>query len=215
MKHALSAGLVAVMLAGCASIFSGTTQEVAIRTTPGTKYTVRNYSGQQVAVGLVGEDSTARFDLQRGVKYFSPHAYQVSLSQRGYRPTAVNIDPGINPWYFGNILLGGLIGMVIVDPLTGAMYRMVPRTDEAMLIPTGEDIEALDREDAVLHRTRGYPVSRHDYTARQVLKATTCAPLGNALVERLNSPAEQLTFECRDGRKQVIACNSGVGCRVL
>lgn len=215
MKHTLSVGLVAVTLAGCASIFSGTTQEVAIRSTPGTKYVVKNYSGQQVATGLVGEDSTARFDLERGVKYFSPHAYHVSLSQRGYRAATVNIDPGINPWYFGNILLGGVIGMVIVDPLTGAMYRMVPRTDEAMLVPTGEDIEALDREDAVLRRTRGYPVSRHDYTARQVLKATTCAPLGNALVKGINSPAEQLTFECRDGRAQVIACSSGIGCRAL
>ncbi len=215
MRNTLSLGLVAVMLTGCASIFSGTTQEVEIRTTPGTKYAVRNYSGQQVAVGLVGDDSMARFNLERGVKYFSPHAYQVSLSQRGYRPATVNVDPGMNPWYFGNILLGGFIGMVIVDPLTGAMYRMVPRTDEAMLIPTGEDIEALDREDAVLRRTRDYPLSRHDYTARQALKATTCAPIGNALVERLNLPVEQLTFECWDGRKQVLACGNGVGCRAL
>jgi len=30
----------------------------------------------------------------------------------------------VNGWYFGNILLGGLIGMLIVDPATGAMYRL-------------------------------------------------------------------------------------------
>lgn len=26
-------------------------------------------------------------------------------------------------WYLGNILIGGLIGMLIVDPASGAMYR--------------------------------------------------------------------------------------------
>jgi len=27
-------------------------------------------------------------------------------------------------WYWGNILIGGLIGMLVVDPLTGAMYKL-------------------------------------------------------------------------------------------
>lgn len=30
----------------------------------------------------------------------------------------------MNGWYFGNLLLGGVIGMLIVDPATGAMYRI-------------------------------------------------------------------------------------------
>lgn len=30
----------------------------------------------------------------------------------------------IDGWYFGNILLGGLFGMLIVDPATGAMYKL-------------------------------------------------------------------------------------------
>ena len=32
-------------------------------------------------------------------------------------------------WYIGNILFGGLIGMLIVDPATGAMYNLPDRVD--------------------------------------------------------------------------------------
>ena len=34
------------------------------------------------------------------------------------------IDTELDAWYFGNILLGGVIGMLIVDPATGAMYKL-------------------------------------------------------------------------------------------
>ena len=36
----------------------------------------------------------------------------------------VQIQGKLDGWYFGNLLFGGLIGMVIVDPITGAMYRL-------------------------------------------------------------------------------------------
>lgn len=33
------------------------------------------------------------------------------------------LTPGINGWYLGNLLFGGLLGWVIIDPITGAMYK--------------------------------------------------------------------------------------------
>jgi hypothetical protein len=38
-------------------------------------------------------------------------------------------------WYIGNILFGGLIGMLVVDPQTGAMYRLEPKSLDATLTP--------------------------------------------------------------------------------
>lgn len=35
-------------------------------------------------------------------------------------PVAISLDG----WYFGNILLGGFLGMVIIDPATGAMWEL-------------------------------------------------------------------------------------------
>jgi len=33
----------------------------------------------------------------------------------------------LNGWYIGNLLFGGLIGLLIVDPLTGAMWTLDPK----------------------------------------------------------------------------------------
>lgn len=30
----------------------------------------------------------------------------------------------LDGWYFGNILIGGLLGMLIIDPATGAMWKI-------------------------------------------------------------------------------------------
>ncbi|HCA7379988.1 TPA: hypothetical protein MX316_006554, partial [Pseudomonas aeruginosa] len=42
----------------------------------------------------------------------------------GHADTVVNLKSGVSGWYWGNILIGGLIGMLIVDPATGAMYSL-------------------------------------------------------------------------------------------
>ena len=34
------------------------------------------------------------------------------------------VSSSLNGWYWGNILVGGLIGMLIVDPISGAMYEI-------------------------------------------------------------------------------------------
>jgi len=36
----------------------------------------------------------------------------------------IDLECSVNGWYFGNLFIGGLIGMLIVDPATGAMYRL-------------------------------------------------------------------------------------------
>ena len=56
--------------------------------------------------------------------YFKPAKYTVQVKKAGKVVGSHQVTAGINGWYFGNILIGGLIGMLIVDPLTGAMYRL-------------------------------------------------------------------------------------------
>lgn len=212
MRALFLAGLAALVLSGCASIFSGTTQEVTIRSTPGAKYAVTNSFSQRVTSGTVGEDATARMELARGASYFSPHAYRVALSKPGYRPASVAVEPGVNPWYFGNIALGGFIGMVIVDPLTGAMFRLVPAADEVALVASSENPAQAEAEAAAIDKSRAYPVSRHDYTARQQARSARCEPLGNPEVIGINSGREELRFSCRDGRALTVVCRSAQGC---
>jgi hypothetical protein len=151
-------------------------------------------------------------DLKRGAGYFSPQSYQVKLSKQGYRSKVVEIVPGINPWYFGNLLFGAFVGMVIVDPLTGAMFKLLPNNIDTELEPTGQDFGELEQEQLMLEKTRNHLLSRHDYSAREKAREMNCAPMGNPAVEGINTPAETITFLCRDGRQLAVQCLSGRGC---
>jgi hypothetical protein len=65
----------------------------------------------------------------------------------GYDSAEVNLDSSVSGWYFGNLLFGGVIGMLIVDPLTGAMYNLTPEkieqpmsASQAQLIRNGQGL---------------------------------------------------------------------------
>ena len=209
MKKGMGLAVLAMALSGCASIFSGTTQEVEVKAAPGTRFVVTNAFGSQVASG----ESPGNVALRRGAGYFSPHAYKVKLSRLGYKSKTVDVVPGMNPWYFANILLGGFVGMVIVDPLTGAMFKLYPSDIDVELEPTGEDIDQLSREEAIIRASRDNPVSRHDYSAYRRATELQCESIGRPAVDGLNTSQEVISFSCRDGRTLVVRCNSGFGCK--
>ncbi len=50
----------------------------------------------------------------------------VTVSMQGYRESTVSITKeGIEGWFWGNILCGGIIG-IIVDLTNGAMHKLGP-----------------------------------------------------------------------------------------
>jgi hypothetical protein len=52
----------------------------------------------------------------------------VRIDEEGFKPHQLNIDGAVNGWYFGNIIFGGLIGMLAADPSTGGMFTLKPDT---------------------------------------------------------------------------------------
>lgn len=62
--------------------------------------------------------------LESSRGYFSGQTYTLHFKKDGYADKTVTLDSSLSGWYWGNILVGGLIGMLIVDPLTGAMYKL-------------------------------------------------------------------------------------------
>jgi hypothetical protein len=49
----------------------------------------------------------------------------------------------LSGWYFGNLVFGGIIGMLIVDPLTGSMWNLTPdHIDEKLDATTAEIIRS-------------------------------------------------------------------------
>jgi len=56
--------------------------------------------------------------------YFKAADYTVEASLAGHAPVGMELEARLNPWFWGNLLFGGPIGLFIVDPVTGAMWKM-------------------------------------------------------------------------------------------
>ena len=134
MKAAARASVLGLLLlTGCASIVSRSSADIAVRSIPASAtVTITSGSGQDVYVGKTPAIAT----LPTGDGFFVGARYTVRLSLEGYDDQIFTIGNRINGWYFGNLLLfgvGGLVGMVIVDPLTGAMWTLSPTSVNASL----------------------------------------------------------------------------------
>jgi hypothetical protein len=73
---------------------------------------------------FIKEKSPATVLLKSSAGYFSKAEYQVRLTRAGYAEQIVPVNYKLNGWYFGNVLIGGLLGMLIIDPATGAMWKL-------------------------------------------------------------------------------------------
>ena len=54
--------------------------------------------------------------LKSSSGFFSKAEYYLNFSLPGYDEKTVTVSSSIEGWYWGNILLGGLLGMLIIDP---------------------------------------------------------------------------------------------------
>ena len=45
----------------------------------------------------------------------------------------MNVSAHVNGWYVGNIVFGGLLGLLIIDPATGAMYSLSTKDTNVVL----------------------------------------------------------------------------------
>lgn len=117
----LAAGL---NLTGCASIVHGGNRNVTITTQPsGAKAYVRKASGEVVTIQTT--PCTVSLDPKKG--YFKGQTYVVKFELAGHQTTEIELRPTLSGWYFGNIVFGGLIGMIAVDPVTGSMWNIEPQ----------------------------------------------------------------------------------------
>lgn len=107
-KSLLLTAILAV--SGCASIASGTTQQVAIVSTPNGASCDVNRQGmmlQRVITPASPMIQKSKYDLS------------VQCSKSGYQDTALANKSGVEPWVFGNLIFGGLVGLLI-DVSSGA-----------------------------------------------------------------------------------------------
>lgn len=120
------------LLAGCATIVGGTTQQVSFQSSP-----------EGVLVTLVRETrinsfppengKTAQYDVKEETRILgrTPLTLQldrvdddqsVVFSREGYKPLTMNLTTRLTGLFWGNIVFGGLLGST-TDSLSGAAYE--------------------------------------------------------------------------------------------
>ncbi|QHI70439.1 SHOCT domain-containing protein [Tichowtungia aerotolerans] len=87
---------------------------------PGATVCVKNKKGVTVHKAI----TPATLSLEASSGFFSPERYTFQFDKNGYHQGSCSLSAGMDPWYIGNVIFGGLIGIVIVDPLTGAMWKL-------------------------------------------------------------------------------------------
>jgi hypothetical protein len=120
MRMSLQASFIAMVmpLAACATIIHGATQNVGVTCSP---------SNAKVSIDHEANGETPLIvDLKRA----QDHVVRVELA--GYEPFEAVLTHHVSGWVWGNILIGGLIGLA-VDAITGGLYVLRPEQVHATL----------------------------------------------------------------------------------
>jgi hypothetical protein len=110
-------------LTGCATIVHNGPRQVSVASTPpGAKVSIYDRSNRLVQVSTTPFVAT----LPTKFAYFKGQDYRLVFELPAYATAEMHLQTTVSRWYFGNFLFGGLLGLVIVDPSTGAMYNLTP-----------------------------------------------------------------------------------------
>ena len=120
MKKILVAFIAVAVMSGCSSIISKSEYSVAINSNPSdANFRITNRAGLEVDHGITPKTVV----LKSSSGYFKGETYTIAVNKDD------TLQSSTDGWYIGNLLFGGLIGMLIVDPATGAMYNLPSRVD--------------------------------------------------------------------------------------
>jgi hypothetical protein len=118
----LFGGLISfLLLNGCASIITQTTQRVTIEAEP---------KDSKILIDGAIFQSPGSTQLERGIYASNKHVIRVEKDE--YVPCEFKTRDRFNAWFIGNCLLGGIIGMII-DLATGASAWVQEETSFVIL----------------------------------------------------------------------------------
>lgn len=119
----------------CATIISGRSQELPVLSVP---------SEAIVTIGGMKQMTPATFILDRRMG-----VYVVKIEKEGYESVEIALKKGVNGWVFGNLLVGGIIGLII-DISTGSASKFTPDEVEVNLIKKELGLNTLEGKDVLI-----------------------------------------------------------------
>jgi len=107
-------GLIIALLVqvNCCSIIHGTTQEISVNSQPS--------AAKVIVKGVNMATTPAVIDLKR-----KESNIVIRFEKEGYEPVEIALRRSTDGWIVGNIIFGGVIGLV-VDFINGAAYKLSP-----------------------------------------------------------------------------------------
>ena len=119
-----------LFMQGCATIVSGKTQEVSFTSVPdGATVSVQGRALGKTPV-------TVQLDKKS--------EQTIVFEKDGYKTLTLPFTTQLDPWFWGNIVLGGFFGST-TDGISGAVYQYSPSQYNITLQPL-EGIKSADRE---------------------------------------------------------------------
>ena len=108
-------------LSGCATIVSKSKYPVAINSTPdGANITVVDESGETVFSGT----TPTTVSLKAAAGFFQKATYKVTFEKDDYTKQIARIEAELDGWYIGNVCIGWFPGFILIDPLSGSMWKL-------------------------------------------------------------------------------------------
>lgn len=168
-----------MLFSGCATIASGTNQNVSFESEPeGATVRVNNE--------VIGKTPvSSRLDKKND--------QSVSFEMPGYRTVTKDLATKTDPWFFGNILIGGLFGST-TDLASGAIYEYSP-DQYFVTLPPDQNGGMLNSQQAVerfivvtyneLRSAAAKPQPASDRTFANLLEALEISPSNTDRVDEV------------------------------
>lgn len=169
-------GAISLCLSGCASIISGTTQQLTFQSNPdGATVTI---SGR--VIGKTPVTTTLKKAAGQSLLF----------SKDGYQPLSMNLDTHLDGWFWGNIVLGGLIGST-TDNVSGAVNEYSPSQYMVTLQPEGTTRLESKTSLSENQKAKDYIVSNYKSIVEDLQKGG--GQYLASLFQTLNIPEDQKT----------------------
>ncbi|AFK04651.1 PEGA domain protein [Emticicia oligotrophica DSM 17448] len=135
-------------LVSCASIIHGKIQDIVVSSQPsGAKIFIDGKEFGQTPK-VLGLPRNGRFEGEPSTK----QGYKISITMEGYQPYETILQRKVDGWFFGNIILGGVIGIVI-DAVTGSMYKLTPNQVSAQMKLSGANVFNYNKKEVYIATT--------------------------------------------------------------
>lgn len=140
MKKIAACAFALTLLSGCATVVSDSDYTVSVRSNPEkASFDITNEAGQKVTTGVTPTLVT----LNASAGFFQGETYTISFEKDGYHSQIYVLESGLDGWYIGNVLFGGLLGMLVIDPATGAMFSLPEEVDVTLLSSVSDEADSV------------------------------------------------------------------------